>query len=70
MQIASQPEATIYGGLMMYVNFVPRASGHLDDAWASTSGQAQPEPKDGSTKCAASEDCPTHNFVRNEGAES
>ena len=40
MQIASQPEAAIYGKPMVYVNFVPRAPGHLDDAEASTSGQA------------------------------
>ena len=70
MQIASQPEAAIYRRPMVYVNFVPRAPGHLDDVGASTSGQAQPEPEDGSTECASSEDCPAHNFVRNEGAES
>ena len=44
MPIASQCEAAIYGRLMVYVNFVRRALGHLDDAGASTREQAQPEP--------------------------
>lgn len=54
MQIASQPEAAIYGKPMVYVNFVRSASGNLDDVGASTSGQPQEELEEGSTKCAVS----------------
>ena len=70
MEIVSQPEAAIHGKPMVYVNFVHRVSGNPDDAEASTSGQAQPEPEDGSTECAASEGSLVPNFVPNEGPET
>lgn len=72
MWIASQPEATIYGKSMVYVNFVRRALGNLDDAGASGSGHPQAVLEDESTECAVLEEVYerrlTHNFVQNEGA--
>ena len=50
MQIASQPEAVIYGKPMVYVNFVRRAPENFDDAGASGSGQLQAQFEDGSMK--------------------
>ena len=54
MQIASQSEAAIYGKPMVYVNFVHRAPGNLDDAGASGRGQPQAMREDGRTECTGS----------------
>ena len=54
---------------MVYMNFVCRTLGNLDDAEASTSGQLQAELEDNSTECVVSEGRLAYNFVQNEGVE-